>query len=124
MIVRASGLASVSTHEPAGVIPTAITSNRRESRLRRMLPADTHEMACSLLRPPNTTATRTRRSRRSLALTTCRGYRVRQTGSHELQFSVVPARARLIRAWCGDPAAALSPRPPTALYDRPDAPRR
>ena len=25
-----------------------------------MLPADTHEMACSLLRPPKTTATRTR----------------------------------------------------------------
>jgi hypothetical protein len=28
--------------------------------LRKMLPAETHEMACSLLRPPKTTATRTR----------------------------------------------------------------
>src|SRR5271167_711713 len=80
LIASASGLPSVSTHEPSGVMPTATTSKRCGSRLRRMLPADTHEMACSLLRPPNTTATR-RRSRDgrgvgSLAYTTWRGYRL------------------------------------------------
>ena len=47
-----SGLASVSTHDPCGVMPIATTSNRSGSRLRRMLPADTQEMACSELRPP------------------------------------------------------------------------
>src|ERR1700731_2733705 len=66
VIASASGSPSVSTQEPSGVMPIATTSNRCGSRLRRMLPADTHEMACSLLRPPKTTATRTR----SLALTT------------------------------------------------------
>lgn len=60
LIASAAGLPSVSTHEPCGVMPIATTSNRRGSRLRRMLPAETHEMACSLLRPPKTTATRTR----------------------------------------------------------------
>ena len=48
-----------------------------------MLPADTHEMACSLLRPPKTTATRTRSpgdpacfGGESLPFTISRGYRV------------------------------------------------
>ena len=47
-----SGRPSPSTHDPCGVIPTATTSNRPGSRLRRMLPAETHEIACSELRPP------------------------------------------------------------------------
>ena len=55
-------------------MPTGTTSKRSGSRLRRMLPADTHEMACSLLRPPNTTATRMRAWRNSHNL---RGYRPR-----------------------------------------------
>ena len=41
-------------------MPTGTTSNRSRSRWRSTLPAETHEMACSLLRPPNTTATRMR----------------------------------------------------------------
>ena len=52
VIARVSGRPSVSTHDPPGVMPTATTSNRSGSRLRRMLPAETHEMACSELRPP------------------------------------------------------------------------
>ena len=47
-----SGLASVSTQDPSGVMPTATTSKRSGSRLRRMLPAETQEIACSELRPP------------------------------------------------------------------------
>lgn len=72
VLASAAGSPSVSTHDPSGVMPIATTSNRSGSRLRRMLPAETHEMACSLLRPPKTTATRTR----SLAFTISRGYRV------------------------------------------------
>jgi hypothetical protein len=52
VIASVSGRASVSIHDPSGVMPTATTSNRSGSRLRRMLPAETQEMACSELRPP------------------------------------------------------------------------
>ena len=41
-------------------MPTGTTSKRSRSRLASTLPAETHEIACSPLRPPNTTATRTR----------------------------------------------------------------
>ena len=41
-------------------MPTGTTSNRSRSRLASTLPAETQEIACSPLRPPNTTATRTR----------------------------------------------------------------
>ena len=47
-----------STQRPSRVIPTGTASNRSGSRLPRTQPADRHEMVCSLLRPPNTTATR------------------------------------------------------------------
>jgi hypothetical protein len=60
VMASVSGLASVSTQEPPGVMPTATTSKCSGSRWRRMLPAETHEMACSELRPPYTTATRVR----------------------------------------------------------------
>src|SRR5215218_687137 len=50
---------SVSTHSPPRVMPTRTTSYRSGSKAAITLPADTQEMACSALRPPNTTATRT-----------------------------------------------------------------
>src|SRR4051794_9358443 len=40
-------------------MPTGTTSYRSGSRAAITLPADTQEIACSALRPPNTTATRT-----------------------------------------------------------------
>src|SRR4051812_48668741 len=40
-------------------MPTRTTSYRSGSRAAITLPADTHEMECSALRPPKTTATRT-----------------------------------------------------------------
>jgi hypothetical protein len=42
-------------------MPTGTTSNSESSAL-ITLPALTHEIACSVLRPPNTTATRVFRS--------------------------------------------------------------
>ena len=59
-IASRSGSSVPSTHPPSRVMPTATTSNRSRSRWRSTLPAETQEMACSLLRPPNTTATRVR----------------------------------------------------------------
>src|SRR6185312_6156576 len=59
-IASCSGSSVPSTHAPSRAIPTGTTSNRSRSRWRSTLPAETQEMACSLLRPPNTTATRTR----------------------------------------------------------------
>lgn len=58
-MARLAGVAWENIQAPARVMPTGTASNRCGSRLRRMLPADTHEMECSLLRPPKTTATRT-----------------------------------------------------------------
>src|SRR3954453_22140218 len=40
-------------------MPTGTTSYRSGSRAAITLPAETHEIACSVLRPPKTTATRT-----------------------------------------------------------------
>src|SRR4051812_25340639 len=40
-------------------MPTDTTSYRDRSSAAITLPAETHEIACSVLRPPNTTATRT-----------------------------------------------------------------
>ena len=48
------------TQLPFSVMPTADTSNSSASRLASTLPPETHETACSPLRPPNTTATRMR----------------------------------------------------------------
>ena len=48
----------VSTQRPSRVMPTGTTSNSSGSRAVRMLPALTQEIGCSVLRPPNTTATR------------------------------------------------------------------
>jgi len=47
-----------STQAPSRVMPTGTTSYWSGSRARRMLPALTHEIACSVLRPPNTIAMR------------------------------------------------------------------
>ena len=60
-IRSASGSPEVSTQAPLGVIPTGTTSYRAGSSAARTLPADTQEIACSVLRPPKTTATRTLR---------------------------------------------------------------
>src|SRR4051812_41804340 len=49
---------SVSTQRPSRVIPTGTTSYSSGSSAARMLPALTQEIACSVLRPPKTTATR------------------------------------------------------------------
>src|SRR5690606_22677418 len=49
--------ASASTQPPSGVMPIGTGSNLPGSRCRNTLAADTHDTACSLLRPPNTTAT-------------------------------------------------------------------
>ena len=48
------------THWPRWVMPIGTTSYLRRSMARRTLPAEMHEMACSLLRPPKMTATRRR----------------------------------------------------------------
>src|SRR3954468_1956278 len=48
----------VSTQRPSRVIPTGTTSYSSGSSAARMLPALTQEIACSVLRPPKTTATR------------------------------------------------------------------
>ena len=56
-----SGSPEVITQAPLGVIPTGTTSYRAGSSAARTLPADTQEIACSVLRPPKTTATRTLR---------------------------------------------------------------
>src|SRR5699024_3024888 len=58
LISSSAGSAVPSTQPPSGVIPTGTISNRSRSRFASTLPAETHEMACSLLRPPNTTAIR------------------------------------------------------------------
>src|SRR5919112_2813230 len=50
---------SASTHRPSVAMPTGTTSYRSGSSAAITLPAETQEMACSALRPPNTTATRT-----------------------------------------------------------------
>ena len=59
-IASRSGSSVPSTQAPSRAMPTGTTSNRSRSRWRSTLPAETQEMACSLLRPPNTTATRVR----------------------------------------------------------------
>ena len=51
-MVSVSGSTSARNQDPSRAMPTGTTSNRAGSRWRRMLPADTHEMACSELRPP------------------------------------------------------------------------
>src|SRR5436305_382117 len=43
-------------------MPIGTTSKRSRSIAARTLPAETHETACSLLRPPKTMATRSRRA--------------------------------------------------------------
>jgi hypothetical protein len=53
-----AGSPAASTHRPSRVMPTGTTSYWSGSSAVRMLPALTQEMACSELRPPNTTATR------------------------------------------------------------------
>src|SRR5699024_4754817 len=55
---RSAGSPLPSTQPPSGVIPIGTTSNRSRSRFASTLPAERHEMVCSLLRPPNTTAIR------------------------------------------------------------------
>src|SRR2546426_11488965 len=57
-ICRADGSDGPNTQRPSGVMPTGRTSNRAGSRLASTLAADTQDTACSELRPPNTTATR------------------------------------------------------------------
>ena len=52
------GSSASSTHRPSGAIPTGTTSYFSRSIAASTLPAVTHEMACSLERPPKTTATR------------------------------------------------------------------
>ena len=59
-MVSSRGSSAPTTQAPSRVMPTGTTSNRSRSRLASTLPAETHEIACSPLRPPNTTATRTR----------------------------------------------------------------
>ena len=58
-ITSSRGSSVPSTQPPSAVMPTGTTSNRSGSRCPSTDPAETHEIACSLLRPPNTTATRT-----------------------------------------------------------------
>src|SRR4051794_20689661 len=53
-----AGSSDSSTHRPSWVIPTGTTSYRSGSMACRTLPAVTHEIACSLERPPKTTAIR------------------------------------------------------------------
>ena len=53
-----AGSAEVSTHRPSRAIPIGTTSYRSGSMPPRISPALAHDTACSLLRPPNTTATR------------------------------------------------------------------
>src|SRR3984885_3185506 len=53
-----AGSPEVSTHRPSRVMPIGTTSYRCGSMPPRMSPALAHDTACSLLRPPNTTATR------------------------------------------------------------------
>ncbi len=48
----ACGSASVIIHAPCGVMPTGTTSYLAGSSADSMLPADTTEIPCSLLRPP------------------------------------------------------------------------
>jgi len=52
VMASVSGRPSVRIQEPRDDNPTATTSKRAGSRLRKMLPAETHEIACSELRPP------------------------------------------------------------------------
>ena len=81
------GSSAPTTQAPSRVMPTGTTSNRSRSRLASTLPAETQEIACSPLRPPNTTATRTR-----LAMV-CEGrgsrrpvtHRSRRAGAHAPQ---------------------------------------
>src|ERR1700754_563230 len=68
-------------------MPTGITSYWSGSSTRRMLPALTAEIACSVLRPPNTTATRI-----FLGLVTVRTLLCRGAGSGLVQ------RSRCVRA--------------------------
>ena len=58
MIANWSASPLVSTHCPARVMPTGTTSNSSGSSAPSTLPALTHEMPCSGLRPPKTIATR------------------------------------------------------------------
>ena len=57
-----AGSPPASTQRPSGVMPTGTTSYSSRSSAASTLPALTQEMACSVLRPPNTTATRTLRA--------------------------------------------------------------
>ena len=57
-ISSVAGSSGASTHRPSRVMPTGTTSQASRSIARSTLPALTQEMACSELRPPNTTATR------------------------------------------------------------------
>ena len=58
---RSCSSVGTTTHRPEWVIPMATTSYRSRSIAANTLPAVRQEMACSLLVPPNTTATRGRR---------------------------------------------------------------
>ncbi len=53
-----AGSPEVSTHRPSVAMPIGSTSYRSGSMAERISPALAHDTACSVLRPPNTTATR------------------------------------------------------------------
>src|SRR3954447_432685 len=58
-VIASCWRSSASTQRPSVAMPTGTTSYRSGSRAAITLPADTQEIACSALRPPKTTATRT-----------------------------------------------------------------
>ena len=58
VICSISGSPDSSTQRPSVAMPIGTTSYLLRSMACSTLPAVTHEMACSLDRPPNTTATR------------------------------------------------------------------
>src|SRR3954452_3019639 len=62
-----AGSSDASTHRPSVVMPIGTTSKRSRSSAARTLPADTQEIACSVLRPPKTMATRIRLTAQTLA---------------------------------------------------------
>src|SRR3954452_6158547 len=58
-IASAAASSATRTQRPLVVIPTGTTSYFVRSMAASTLPALTQEISCSVLRPPNTTATRT-----------------------------------------------------------------
>ncbi len=90
-IASRSGSPDSRTQRPSCVMPTGTTSYRSGSIAFRTLPAVTHEMACSLERPPKTTATRGRFGVVSIAPRTLPG---RGAGADDRSRSVEPCQRR------------------------------